>query len=92
MQRKEDKMKNKQIICAIVCGLLLISAAGIVETMPLISLICIIGMMICVKLGKLGEIKDAPACRTKQTRQKKKSDNVKSLHYVLYHKEGDLSI
>lgn len=84
-------MRNKQIICAIVCGLLLISAAGVVETMPLISLICIIGMMICVKLGELGEIKDAPACRTKQTRQKK-SESVKPLYHVLYHKEGDLSI
>lgn len=84
-------MKNKQIVCAIICGLLLISAEGAVETMPLISLICIIGMMICVKLGELGEIKDAPACRVKQTRRKK-SDSVKPLHYVLYHKEGDLSI
>ena len=49
--------KNKQSIYALIVGGLLIVGAGVIETMPIITVICLVGMAAAVKAGKLWQIK-----------------------------------
>jgi hypothetical protein len=54
MQKRSEKMnKNKQSIYALIVGGLLILGAGVVETMPIITAVCIAGMAAAVVKGRL---------------------------------------
>ena len=50
--------KNKQSIYALIVGGLLIIGAGCVETMPIVTAVCLAGMAVAVKAGELWEMKD----------------------------------
>ena len=49
--------KNKQSIYALIVGGLLIVGAGVIETMPIITVICLVGMAAAVKAGELWQAK-----------------------------------
>ena len=49
--------KNKQSIYALIVGGLLIVGAGVIETMPIITVICLVGMAAAVKAGELWQTK-----------------------------------
>lgn len=49
--------KNKQSICALIVGGLLIIGAGVIETMPIVTAVCLAGMAAAVKAGELWQAK-----------------------------------
>ena len=49
--------KNKQSIYALIVGGLLIIGAGTVETVPIVTAVCLVGMAAAVKVGELWQIK-----------------------------------
>ncbi len=49
--------KNKQSIYALIVGGLLIIGAGVIETMPIVTAVCLAGMAAAVKAGELWQIK-----------------------------------
>lgn len=49
--------KNKQSIYALIAGGLLIVGAGVIETMPIVTAVCLAGMAAAVKAGELWQAK-----------------------------------
>lgn len=49
--------KNKQSFYALIVGGLLIVGAGVIETMPIVTAVCLAGMAAAVKAGELWQAK-----------------------------------
>ena len=47
----------KQSICALIVGALLLIGAGTIETLPIVTVMCLAGMAVAVKAGELWQIK-----------------------------------